>query len=282
MLFPISTRTIKGLVDMDIGLQLFDSHCHLYDKSFTADIDTVFDRAREAGVSDIMIVGIDAETSRQAAAMAASRPGCYAAVGFHPHDAAACTTDLVDGLAKMARDNPHVRAWGEIGLDFNRMYSPRDDQERWFIHQLAVADRIGLPVIFHERDSRGRFLELLAQHHKQPGNGVVHCFSGTRKELMAYLERGYYIGITGIVTLKERGRSLRQLVGMIPEDRILIETDAPYLTPAPAKNRTRRNEPSYVRLVLERLAGLMNRPARELASRIRANTCRLFRIPAAD
>jgi len=268
---------------METGIPLFDSHCHLYDKPFAADLDAVFDRARDAGVVDIMVVGVDADTSLAAVALAADRPGCHAAVGVHPHDAAACTPDTLLKLERLALDNPgHVRAWGEIGLDFNRMYSPREDQEAWFVRQLATADTLGLPVIFHERDSGGRFLELLLKHHRNPGNGVVHCFSGDRDELEAYLEHGYYIGITGILTLKERGRTLRRQAGRIPVDRILIETDAPYLTPAPVKNRTRRNEPAYVRFVLERLAELLGRAPQELAAIIRANTCRLFKIRQKD
>ena len=156
-------------------------------------------------------------------------------------------------LEKLA-GRPKVLAWGEIGLDFNRMHSPREIQEKWLIRQLAAADSLDLPVIFHERESGGRLLDILKQCHRHPGNGVIHCFSGTRPELLQYLDLGYHIGITGILTIQSRGADLRKLATEIPRNRILIETDAPYLTPAPEKNHARRNEPAFVRSVLLKLA----------------------------
>jgi TatD DNase family protein len=170
-------------------------------------------------------------------------------------------------------------AWGEIGLDFNRMHSPRPVQEKCLIRQLDMADTLNLPVILHERDSGGRLLEILKQYHRHPGNGVIHCFSGTRSELMQYLDMGYSIGITGILTIQSRGAELRDIVPDIPQDRILIETDAPYLTPAPEKNHFRRNEPAFVRSVLLKLAEARNEDLDQLADALWANTCRLFRVP---
>jgi len=171
-----------------------------------------------------------------------------------------------------------VKAWGETGLDFNRMYSPREDQEKWFIRQIEVAGILKLPVIFHERDSGGRFIEIMAAHFKNEKGGVVHCFSGNTAELYQYLDLGLYIGITGILTIKTRGAELRNMVQSIPIEKILIETDAPYLTPAPQKNSTRRNEPAFVKSTLLKLAEMMGEAPHHLASVIWENTCSLYSI----
>jgi TatD DNase family protein len=260
------------------NMELFDSHCHLNDASYANDMDDVVDRARTAGVKSAMVVGITAKTSRQALEIAGKYPGYYASVGIHPHDAKACTENAIVKLIEIAR-NPKVKAWGETGLDFNRMFSPQEIQEKWFIRQLDIADELELPLIFHERDSAGRFLENLNSRYAPLGrSGVVHCFSGNRHELEAYLKLGLHIGITGIVTIKGRGDGLCAMVPHIPAERILIETDAPYLTPAPEKNLHRRNEPAFVKSVLIRLAEVRKEDPERLAQTIWGNTCRLFNI----
>lgn len=258
-------------------MKIFDSHCHLDDRSYDKDRTDVIQRAQKAGVVGIMIVGVDNDSSRKAVGLAELHAGCYASVGMHPHDAKEFSEDTLDKLQQLAH-NPNVRAWGETGLDFNRMYSPRADQERWFIRQLEIARDLDLPLIFHERDSNGRFFELLKAHTRPGMQGVVHCFSGSRTELEQYLEYGLYIGITGILTIKARGAELRNLVIRIPAERILIETDAPYLTPAPEKKRTRRNEPAFVKTVLMKLAEVRVETPEELAKTIWDNTCRLYGI----
>lgn len=258
-------------------MELFDSHCHLDDASYAKDRDAVFRRARMAGVSRMMTIGVTLKTSRIAVDLASAMPGVYASVGVHPHDAKTCSRAVLDELAALA-GNPQVRAWGEIGLDFNRMYSPRKDQEKWFVRQLEAAAQLELPLIFHERDSQSRFIELLKTCPPPPGAAVVHCFSGTREELRHYLDMGYYIGITGILTLKERGESLRRLVSQIPASQILVETDAPYLTPEPERRLFRRNEPAFVRSVLLKLAEVRCEDPEQLAQTVFANTCRSYRI----
>lgn len=256
---------------------LFDSHCHLDDPSFRDDLEDVVARARAAGVERLMTIGVTLETSRKAVELAKTRPGVYASVGLHPHDAQEGSDDVLEELVRLS-GNPEVRAWGETGLDFNRMHSPRDEQEKWFVRQLEAASERSLPMIFHERDSQGRFLELLKTCPPPPGAAVVHCFSGTRAELMRYLDMGYYIGITGILTLKERGESLRRLAPRIPPDQLLVETDAPYLVPEPERRRFRRNEPAFVRSVLLRLAEVRGEDPEGLARKVFENTCRLYRI----
>jgi TatD DNase family protein len=158
------------------------------------------------------------------------------------------------------------------------MFSPQKDQENWLVRQLEMAYALDLPVIFHERDSNGRLIEILKAHQNRLKAGVIHCFSGNQTELKQYLDLGLYIGITGIVTIKSRGANLRSLVPFIPANRILVETDAPYLTPAPDRNHTRRNEPAFVRSVLLKLAEVSNADPAHFADQIWDNTCRLFDI----
>jgi len=257
-------------------MKLFDSHCHLDDRSFQKDFDSVVGRAESVGVQKIMAVGTTGESSGQVVSIAEANENIYASIGIHPHDAKDCSEEklrLIRALAKSMK----VRAWGEIGLDFNRMHSPMADQEKWLIRQLEIAGELELPVIFHERDSDGRLLEIIKTLSKEPF-GVVHCYSGNKAELEQYLDLGLNIGITGILTLKERGGSLRDLVRFIPKNRLLIETDAPYLTPTPERNKFRRNEPAFVRSVLLKLAEVLDEDPESLAEKTWDNTCRLFHI----
>jgi len=262
---------------MEEEMKLFDSHCHLDDAVFEKDWPQVLERMTANDVRAAMIAGINLETSQKALGIAETHAGIYASAGVHPHDASQCNEAVIRALADLAR-NTKIKAWGEIGLDFNRMYSPREDQEKWFVRQLEIADALDLPLIFHERDSEGRLLELLGQYANPRRSGVIHCFSGTSAELERYLEMGFYIGITGIVTIQKRGRRLREQIGLIPRERLLIETDAPYLTPAPQKNRHRRNEPAFVRSVLLKLAEVLETDLEALADTVWDNTCRLFDV----
>lgn len=259
---------------------LFDSHAHIDDGIYDPDRDAVLDRARRSGIAGIMIVGIDETTSRKAIDIARSRPDIITSVGIHPHDARRCSRKDLDTLQRLALENPCVKAWGETGLDFNRMFSPARDQEACFKTQLDMAGRLDLPLIFHERDSGGRFYEILKNHGPETRKGVVHCFSGTREELFQYLDLGYFIGITGILTIEKRGAYLRSLVPDIPVDRIVIETDAPYLTPAPWKNKIRRNEPAFVASVLLKLAEIRRTDPKVLSRIIYDNTRRLYQLDA--
>jgi len=258
-------------------MKIFDSHCHLDDRSYKRDINNVLERAQSAGVNRMMTIGINKRTSEIAVSLAQSHDRIYASVGVHPHDVENCNEAILEELVELAK-NKEVRAWGEIGLDFNRMYSPRDDQEKWFRRQLEIAGRLDLPMIFHERDSNGRFLEMLKNNCSATINGVVHCFSGTFEELRRYLELGLHIGITGILTMKSRGAQLREMVSTIPANRLLVETDAPYLTPSPERNRHKHNEPAFVKSVLLKLAEVRQANPEELAQVVWKNTCKLYNI----
>ena len=256
-------------------MQIYDSHCHLDDKAYKKDIENVLDRMQEHDVRAAMIAGINRASVTRAVTLAERYPGLVVSVGVHPHDAAGCTEADLAALTATAQ-HPKVRAWGEIGLDFNRMFSPRDVQEHRFIQQLELAEHVGLPLIIHERDSDGRLIELLRSHCPSGTQGVIHCFSGTRSEMDTYLDMGFHIGITGIITHKQRGTLLRTLVPHIPAQRILVETDAPYLTPTPERNKYRRNEPAFVRTVLMKVAEVRGEDVVQLAETIWDNTCGLF------
>jgi len=258
-------------------MKIFDSHCHLDDKTYHRDLEKTLERARSAGVTRMMTIGIDKRTSALAVSLAQSHTGIFASVGVHPHDVKNCGESILQELVSLAQ-NKEVRAWGEIGLDFNRMYSPQEDQEKWFRRQLEIAGQLKLAMIFHERDSSGRFLEMLKNNTPNNIAGVVHCFSGTREELEQYLDLGLHIGITGIITMKSRGTQLREMAPAIPADRLLVETDAPYLTPTPERNRHRRNEPAFVKSVLLKLAEVRQEDPEELARAVWENTCRLYNI----
>jgi TatD DNase family protein len=243
---------------------------------YKEDLDSVIKRSSNAGVERIMTVGINKDSSIQSVRLAERWEGVYASVGIHPHDAKDGSEATLDFLKRLA-NNPHVRAWGEIGLDYNRMFSPRRDQEKWFIRQLEMATELNMPIIFHERESNGRFLDILKMQNRRL-EGVLHCFTGTKSEMEQYISLGLHIGITGIITIKGRGEHLRNLAAAIPMERILVETDAPYLTPTPERNRTNRNEPAFVKSVLMKLAEVRGEDPEHLAETIWENTCRLFHL----
>jgi len=260
-------------------MKLFDSHAHLDDASYHDDMDDVLDRAKTAGVEAVMLVGITEKNSEKLIRMATDHPMFYSSVGIHPHDASKASVSAIEHLKTLAAKHDVVKAWGETGLDFARMHSPRPVQELWFERQMDAASELDLPLIFHERDSGGRFLDMVRHHSKNKHlKGVVHCFSGSSDELKSYLDLGLYIGITGIITVKARGADLREQAINIPEDRLLIETDAPYLTPTPERNKHRRNEPAFVRTTLLKLAEVRNDDPERLAEAIWANTLNLYRI----
>lgn len=257
---------------------LFDSHCHIDDNCYDKDLKDVIDRAEAENIQGIMIVGIDIDTSLKAIKIARTHDHIITSVGIHPHDAKQCSADTMNTLIRFAKENSCVKAWGETGLDYNRMFSPVKDQEDCFKTQLETAGKLDLPLIFHERDSKGRFYDILKSDGPKSRKGVIHCFSGTKEELFNYLDLGYYIGITGILTLKKRGEYLRSIAPLIPEDRILIETDAPYLTPAPQKNKNRRNEPVFVKSVLLKLAEIRKADPKILSQTIFNNTRTLYNV----
>lgn len=258
-------------------MEMADIGANLTHPAFRDDLEAVIDRARGAGVGTIVVTGTTVAESRAAAALA-ERHRLYATAGVHPHHARECGPDTISQLREIA-GHERVVAIGECGLDFNRNYSPHPDQERWFVAQLELAAELGMPLFLHSRDAHPRFAEVLKEHLR--GKAVAHCFTGTREELRAYLELGLYVGITGWLCDERRGRHLLELAREIPPDRLLVETDAPYLAPRDLRPqpRARRNEPAFLPHIVRALARALGRPAEEVAAETAANARALFSLP---
>jgi TatD DNase family protein len=248
-------------------MKLIDIGVNLTHRRFADDRDAVIARALAAGVRAMIVTGTSARANREARALAAARPGVlWSTAGIHPHQAREATSAALEELRDLAR-HPAVRAIGECGLDFDRMFSSREDQERAFAQQLALAAELGLPVFLHERAAHGRFAAILAEHRPRLRGAVVHCFTGTAAELDAYLALEVHIGITGWICDERRGIPLRALIPRIPRDRLMIETDAPFLLPRDLAPRpaSGRNEPSFLPQVLTAVARAAGRSVERVA-----------------
>ncbi|MEX9254335.1 3'-5' ssDNA/RNA exonuclease TatD [Pseudenterobacter timonensis] len=234
---------------------MFDIGLNLTSSQFARDRDEVVDRAFAAGVKGLLLTGTSLEESRQAQQFAQRYTRCWSTAGVHPHDSSQWTSGSAEALYALAQTE-QVAAIGECGLDFNRNFSTPAEQERAFTAQLALAAELEMPVFMHCRDAHTRFLALLDPWLDKLPGGVLHCFTGSREEAQDCLDRGLYLGITGWVCDERRGLALRELLPHIPADRLLIETDAPYLLPRdmPQKPKSRRNEPAYLGHILERVA----------------------------
>lgn len=257
-----------------MSLELFDTHTHLYDEQFAGDLEDVFGRMADAGVTRALSIAFDLNSSAESIAMAASRPGIRASVGIHPHDAEEVPADYLARLAEMAR-RPEVVALGEMGLDYYRDLSPRPVQQNVFREQLALVRELNMPVIIHVRDAFGDLLEILCQDGISPAGGVMHCFSGSWEVALECMKMGFYISLAGPVTFKNAVK-LKEIAARVPLDRLLIETDCPYLAPEP--RRGRRNEPAYVRYVAEHIAELRGVGLEVIAQNTTANAIKLFQI----
>jgi TatD DNase family protein len=257
-------------------MRLIDVGANLTHASFREDLEEVLARARKAGVRQMVATGTTVEESRNALELAATRDGLYSTAGVHPHHARDCNAGTIASLRELAKD-PRVVAIGECGLDFNRNYSPHPDQEKCFVAQIELAVELGKPLFLHSRDAFPTFLEILKQQEKLPP-AVAHCFTGGREELHAYLDLGLYIGITGWICDERRGRHLVELVREIPRERLLLETDSPYLTPRDLnpQPRARRNEPAFLPHIARAVAGALGRPLEEVALETTRNASRFF------
>lgn len=253
---------------------LVETHCHLDFERFNKDRDAVVERALAAGVTRIVVPAVDMENCETVLTLADRYPAVYAAVGIHPNSTANWQDGWLDRLRAWAQ-HEKVVAIGEIGLDYHWDRSPKAVQHHAFAQQLALAAEMGLPVIVHNRKSSADVVRLLGEsplsEHAVPG--VLHSFSADWPTAQAVLAMGYYLGFTGPVTFK-KAEDLRQLAAKVPLDRLLVETDAPYLTPHPYRGK--RNEPAYVRFVAERLAEVRGMDMAVLAAQTTDNAHRLF------
>ena len=254
---------------------MIDTHAHLQMQDFVDDWPAVLDSAEEAGIDHVIVVGIDLESSKQAIAMAEQHGQLLATVGVHPHDASSMDESIVDELRRLA-GHPKVVAVGETWLDFYRDRSPRDKQIEVFEAQLALAEELRLPVVVHDRDAHDQVSEILSARAPNLVGGVLHCFSGDIKLAEAAIDWGFHISIAGPVTYPN-AKDLRSVVEHVPIERMVIETDAPYLAPQP--KRGKRNEPAYVRCVAEQLAMLKGLSVEDIDRITTLNARQLFGLP---
>ena len=253
---------------------LFDTHAHLNDRAFDADRDHLLSQLPEAGISYLLNAGCSLDSSRESIALAEKYPYIYAAVGSHPDAADEVNDDVLEEYRKLCKLNSKVKAIGEIGLDYHYEDIPRDLQKRAFIAQMALAKELDLPVIIHEREAHQDGMEIVKQF---PGvTGVFHCYSGSPEMAKELIGLGYYIGFTGVLTFKNARKAV-ETAQAIPLDRIVIETDCPYMSPEPFRGK--RNDPSRVYRVAEALAQIRGISVREAMAATLENGKRLYRIP---
>ncbi len=258
------------------GTELIDSHCHLDMDAYGEELEGVLARARAAGVGRVITIGIDPASSGQAIRLAEKYPQVHATVGIHPHDAAGAGEREFSELAELAA-HPRVVGYGEIGLDYAKRYSPPDVQRKVFARQLAMARELDLPVIIHDREAHGDTMRLLREASPLVAGGVMHCFSGDIELARQVIDLGLYISIPGIVTFRNAD-ALQEVAREIPLERIILETDGPFLAPVPFRGK--RNEPAYLVYTAARVAELRRIPLAEVACRTTENTMALFRLPA--
>lgn len=252
---------------------LFDSHAHLDDEKFDEDREAVIQRAIEHGITGIINVGASMASSARSIALAEHHRNIYAAVGIHPHDAKDALETDYEQLAHWT-ELEKVVAIGEIGLDYYYDFSPKEVQRTVFIRQLDVARQTGMPFIIHDRDAHGDILDILKREAKGL-KGVLHCFSGSLEMAREVIKMGLYVSIAGPVTFKNAAK-LPDIAAQVPLERLLVETDSPYLTPHPYRGK--RNEPAYVKLVAQQVADLRGMDFHELAKATSENVKTLFKI----
>jgi TatD DNase family protein len=250
-------------------MELIDSHAHVHFPQFDDDREAVIDRAREAGLVALVEIGTDLGSSRAALALAKQHDLIYATVGVHPHDAQTVDSGVLDQLRALAR-HPKVVAIGEIGLDYYHDHSPRPVQRQVLVDQLALATELELPVVIHSRDAHD---DTLATLQDWQGAGVMHTYAAGPERLDEVLAMGFFVGLSGPVSFSNAD-ALREVAKAAPLDRLLVETDCPYLTPEP--HRGKRNEPAYVRHVAEAIARARQEPVDVVAEATTANARRLF------
>lgn len=284
LLYTTASMTTRSTRLVDIGINL--TH-----RSFQQDREELVQRAFESGVGVLVLTGTSIKGSQEAHKyceehQADTKVQLFSTAGVHPHDAKSCNDQTLDMLRRLAQE-PQVIAIGECGLDYNRNFSPPDVQRKWFEHQLQLAAEMNLPVFLHERDAHKDFHNILEQYCDKLPAAVVHCFTGNREALEAYLSLpNCSIGITGWVCDDRRGKELRKLVSLIPDDRLMIETDAPFLFPRdlPAERRSgskksRRNKPEYLDHICETIAQCREQTVEHVAKITTANAIRAFQLP---
>jgi len=253
---------------------LIDSHAHLEMPEFKKDLEAVIQRAEESGVEYIFTVGTEKKDWKKALEIANSHPSIYAILGVHPHNAKEIDDETYPVLEELCQ-NEKVKAFGEIGLDFFRNLSPRDIQLKRFREQIGLAKELGLPIVVHDREAHQETMEILKSEKAEECGGIIHCFSGNYEMAKVCIEMGFYISIPGSITFKN-AEGFREVVKKIPLESLLVETDAPFLTPEPFRGK--RNEPSYVRYTAQKVAEIKNVSLERVAEATTENALRVYKL----
>lgn len=259
---------------------MIDIGINLTNKRFDKDLALVIENAKSSGVNNLIVTGTSLEESQQALSLCLQYPDyLYCTAGIHPHDAKTFDENSLDTLRKLAQSK-QVKAIGECGLDFNRNFSTPADQEFAFIQQLELAVELQLPVFMHERDANERFIELLTPYIPQLPNAVLHCFTGSQADLESCLALDLHIGITGWICDERRGTELLELVKLIPANRLMIETDSPYLLPRSMrpKPKSSRNEPKYLPYIAQTIANARGESLKDLVQQTEQNSKLFFKL----
>lgn len=253
---------------------LFDTHVHVNAEQFNEDLEEVIDRAQEAGVENMIVVGFDRPTITRAMELVELYEFMFAAVGWHPVDAIDMTEEDLLWIEELCA-HPKVVAIGEMGLDYHWDKSPKDIQQEVFRKQIRLAKKVGLPIIIHNREATADIVSILKQEEASEVGGIMHCFSGSAETAMECIDLNFYISLGGPVTFKN-AKKPKEVAAAVPLDRLLIETDCPYLAPHPYRGK--RNEPSYVKLVAEQIAEIKQLTVEEVSQATTNNAKKLFGI----
>ena len=257
-------------------MKLIDTHCHLTFEPLADDVENVLARSRDAGVTGWITVGTDIQQNHKAIELAEKFENMYAAVGFHPHDAKNATDQRLVELRALAQQSQKVVAIGETGLDFHYNYSPQEDQRRDFTEHLKIASELNLPVIIHSRQAFDETMEILEQYGRVK-KVVFHCFSGSAEQAKLVLDRGFYISFTGVVTFKN-AETTRAAAKIVPLDRLMVETDCPYMSPEPCRKQ-KVNEPALMLHTAAFIAELKGMDLADFAQAVTATSRAFFGLP---
>ncbi|MGX7132197.1 TatD family hydrolase [Enterococcus songbeiensis] len=253
---------------------IFDSHTHLNAEQFNEDIPETIQRAKELGVSEMAVVGFDTPTIEKSLALSKKYPFIYSIIGWHPTEAGSYSKEIEEDLQQKLT-LPKVVALGEIGLDYHWMEDPKEVQDKVFRRQIAIAKEMNLPISIHMREAIEDTYQILKEEDVRDIGGIMHSYSGDAEWAKRFLELGMHLSFSGVVTFK-KATDVQEAAQIVPLDKLLVETDAPYLAPVPYRGK--RNEPGYTRYVVEKIAELRGVPFEELANQTRGNAHRLFRI----
>lgn len=275
--FEITGRLKQaGVQDRKVEKMIFETHGHYDDEQFDEDRERLITEFLEKDIDKVMNVGADMQSSRNSVELAGKYPHFYAAVGVHPSEVGDLTEDDMQALKQMTLENPKVKAIGEIGLDYHFDDDPpRDVQKKWFIRQLELAQELGMPIIIHSRDAASDTMEILKDMDGGRNGGVIHCYSYSREQAREYIKMGFHIGVGGVVTFKN-SRRLQEVVEDIPLEKIVLETDSPYMAPVPFRGT--RNSALNIPYIAEKIAEIKGVPVQKVYDQTYANALKMYKM----